>query len=291
MNEELLTQVDTQLNNLINNNSGGSNDSVILQTRQSKAQVQQGINSLKSAIRNADFSTNTDNPPTQISNITHDITTRQLELQEKALTLNKEVSQLMFSLASVTEAMMFPSAPCSGSVQKVHVHIGEQVSPGTPLVTIYAPTGNVKVVTKIASNIAKQISKLEMAHLYIEGQDITGTPDFISTEVTDGKLYRVVFNIPDNLKKNLTDGEFISVELPISTNTTSEAFPFVPLDSVFQTQDSAYLYIAQGDRAVSRTVTLGEVIGTDVEIKDGLKKGDKVILNRNVLAEDRITIK
>ena len=73
---------------------------------------------------------------------------------------------------------------------------------------------------------------------------------------SDGNLYQIIFNLPDYLQGNLTDGEFITVELPIGADTTSGAFPFVPLDSVFQTQDSAYLYVVDEDKAASRTVTL-----------------------------------
>lgn len=291
LNEQILANIDTNLNSLISNNTGGANDALILQTRQSKAQVLLGMNSLRSAIRSADYSTNTGNPPSQLSNLNKDVTLKQLELQEKALILNKEISRLNLSLAAVSEAMMFPSSPGAGSVQKIHVNVGQLVNPGTPLVTIYAPAGNVKAVLRVPSNIAKSVSLASVAHLWIGDQNVMSTPDFISTEATDGNLYQIIFNLPDYLQGNLTDGEFITVELPIGADTTSGAFPFVPLDSIFQTQDSAYLYVVDEDKAASRTVTLGEVIGGDVEIKDGLKSGDKVILNRNVLAEDKVVTK
>lgn len=290
LNEQILASIDASLNNLINNNPGGANDTLILQTRQSKSQVQLGINSLRSAIKNADYGTGTDNPPTELANLNKDITLKQLELQEKALTLNKEVSQLQLSLAAVSEAMMFPASPSSGSVQKIHVHKGQLVNPGTPLVTIYAPDGIVKAVVKVPQNISKSITLASTARLWIDGEELDQAPDFISTEATDGKLYRIVFNIPDHLKDSLTDGEFITVDLPISGNTTSVAFPFVPLDSVFQTQDSTYLYVVDTDLAASRKVTLGDVIGADVEVKKGLNSGDRVILNRNVLSGDKIKI-
>ncbi len=285
LNEQILDTINEKLKDLETNDPNNE----IAKTREAKAQVQQGINSLRSAIRSADYSNNTSNPPTELNNLDKEITLKQLELKEKALVLNKEITQLNLSLAAVTEAMMFPVSPCQGVIQKVHVSPGQLVSPGTPLITVYAPSGNVSVVAKVPANIAKSVSYLENSQLMIGGQKVVGTPDFISTEATDGNLYQIVFNIPDYLHQSLTNNQFIEVELPIE-QTTSGAFPFVPLDSIFQTQESAYLYLAEGDRVVSRKVVLGQVIGSDVEIKEGLKSKDKVILNRNVLAGDKVRV-
>ena len=88
----------------------------------------------------------------------------------------------------------------------------------------------------------------------------------------------------------MTNGSFIGIDLSIEGQSISGAFPYVPLDSVFQTQDTAYIYVADGDKAASRDVVLGEVIGSNVEIREGLRGGDQVILNRNVLSGDKIQI-
>ncbi len=72
---------------------------------------------------------------------------------------------------------------------------------------------------------------------------------------------------------------------------TSAAVPFVPLDSVFQTQDQAYLFVAKNGKAVSRKVKLGSVLGRFVEIESGLNNSDQVILDRNVIDGDSVKIK
>ena len=290
LNEANLSVVDSSLNSLIQNNSGGANDQLIAQTRQSRVQLIAGINTLKAAIRSADYSGNIANSPTQLVTLNKDMTIKRLDLQEKALTLSLEISKLQLNLAAISESAMFPTSPEAGTIQKIHVKFGSQVNPGNPLVTIYAPNGGVTIVTKVPANIAKKISRLSPSRLEIAGQEHWAVPEFISSESTDGNLYQVIFELPSELHTELTNGSFIKIDLSSEGQSISGAFPYVPLDSVFQTQDTAYIYVADGDKAASRDVVLGEVIGSNVEIREGLRGGDQVILNRNVLSGDKIQI-
>src|SRR3989344_259967 len=145
LNQEILNKVNDNLTNLEQNNQGGVNDALILQTKQTRAALQQSVNLLKVSIRSADFSNNTDNTPTKLSNLNKDITLKQLEYQEKTLVLNKEVSKLQLSLAAISEAFMFPVSPCNGIVQKVNVAVSEQVNPGNPMIIVACDGRGVKM--------------------------------------------------------------------------------------------------------------------------------------------------
>ncbi len=81
---------------------------------------------------------------------------------------------------------------------------------------------------------------------------------------------------------------FISVEMPIGMADTTMVATYVPLDAVYQTREKAYVFVKNGDTAKSRDVVLGQVFGDSVEIVSGLKNGDQVILNRNIIAGDKI---
>ncbi len=285
LNQDILTVLATDLDNQIKNNAASS---VIQAARVAKAPYQTAVNQLQAQVRATDYSTNTDNSPTKITNLNKDIVLKQLELQEKALVLSKEISQIQLNLAAVNEAIMFPATPCTGTVQKVYVHVGQLVNPGTPLVTIYAPTGSVSVEAKVPAQIAHSISLIELSSLKIGNETLTATPDFVSSQATDGQLYSVVYHIPDLLKEKLTDKEFIAVDIPISQSSSSTAVVFVPLDSVYQTTSESFVYVKIGEKATSKKVSLGTVLDSDVEILDGLKDGDQVILNRNVVAGDKV---
>jgi multidrug efflux pump subunit AcrA (membrane-fusion protein) len=287
MNQDILRRINDNLETLEQNNPDGINDPLILQTRQAQAQVQQGINVLQSQIRNFDYQNNTDNPPTKTANINKEVTLKQLEIQEKTLSLNKEVAALQVSLAAISESLMFPVSPCGGSVEKIHVVKGELVNPGMNLVTIACEDRSVKVIAKVPGELARSTSSLLDSTLFIKNTKLFLAPDFISTEATDGQLYQIVYILPE-IPDELTDGSFVKIELPVGQDNVSEFF--IPLDSVFQTQEDTFVYIVEEEKAVSRKVTLGEVLGAVVEIKTGLNTQDRVILNRNVIAGDKVKI-
>ena len=58
---------------------------------------------------------------------------------------------------------------------------------------------------------------------------------------------------------------------------------YIPLDAIYQSETGAYVYLAVDNRAVVRSIELGEVIGSYVAVTSGLAHGDTIILDRTVL--------
>ncbi|MBI3342459.1 HlyD family efflux transporter periplasmic adaptor subunit [Candidatus Curtissbacteria bacterium] len=252
----------------------------------------QGINNqLKSGLRNAEYQASGDNPPAQLAQLQSDIAQKQLDLQDKALELTKETSALQLKLAQVNEANYFPVSPFEGVVERVNVEVGQSVSPGTVLATI---TGTDKTATAqafVPLTIARQISKLTTSTLHLPGGTVDLYPTYVSEEATEGQLYSVLFAIPAEFENNTTDRSFITIELPIDQDTTNTADPFVPIDSVHQTQDEAFVFVIADKKAAAKKVTLGEVQGSYIQVLNGLAQNDQIILSRNVIAGDKVETK
>ena len=290
LNNEILSALSAQQAELETTNVGGANDAAILQTKQLRSQLESGNIQLESALRNTQYSSSGSNPLAEISDMSKDITLKQLDIQGKALDLNKEVSRLSLVLARINEAMMFPSAPISGVVERVYVEVGQAVTPGTPLLQISGDSQELKIVALVSMQMAKSISTGELSSISLGKKTYESAPFYVSTEATDGQLYSVHFSIPSEFLSNVTDNSYVSVLIPIGFAKTSSAIPFVPLDSVFQTQDETSVFLMQNGKAVSRKIEVSEVLGRFVEVESGLKEGDMVILNRNVITGDRVKI-
>lgn len=265
-------------------------DVLVLSLKQLRTQFIAGNNQLSLALKNAEYSGSDSNPPAHISDISKDITLKQLEIQEKALNLNKEIFRLSLALAQVNEAIMFPSAPIQGVVDRIYVKIGQAVNPGTPLVQISGDSSSLIAVALISRELADSVSTAQVSTLHFGDESYEEVPFYVSKEATDGTFYTVQFQIPSEFSSQVTDKGYITIEIPIDYPKTGSTIPFVPIDSIFQTQDQAFLFVASEGKALSRKVSLGQVIGRFVEIKKGLKDQDQVILNRNVISNDRIRI-
>lgn len=283
LNEDILNTLDFNLSQYQATNSAGINNALILATKQQKSQFLAAVNQLRSALRNTEFSTDENKPPAQLSNVQKDITLKQLDIQEKALELSREVSKLQLAVAQVNEAMMFPAAPIASQVQRIFVRVGQAVTPGTPLVQLSGTEQHITAVATVPEHIASTISRLEASILFINGRPVARTPDFVSREATHGQLFSIIYTIPLEEYDPEPDGAYIRIDMPIGYPSTGSAVPFIPLDSVFQTQEKAYVFVVEGNKAASREVKLGSVLGRFVQVENGLKAGDEVILDRSVI--------
>ncbi len=284
---DILDQIDSNLNDL---ESGDDNsDSLILSAKQLKSTYTNALNSLKSSIRTTNYQVNAINPPAQLSDLARETTLKQLDIQEKALDLNREISSLSYKIAQINASFMAPTSPVTGTVEKIYVRPGQNVSAGTPLALISSATPHNVASVSLSPTLAQSVSLTENSVFTINGQEIALLPTYISQEATNNQLYSVFYELPNDCCANLADNTYVSVSVPIGSADSGSTIPYVPIDAISQTQEETVLYVAVGEQVEFRNVVLGQMFGRYVEITDGLHDGDIVILDRTVVAGDTIS--
>ncbi len=286
MTEEIFNTLEDQIEFLESTNVNGSNDAAILGAKQGKAGALASLSQLRSGLRTAEYQTSEDQEPAEMGRTSRDLTIKQLELQEKSMVLTRDISELNYKLARVSESMMYPSSPCPGVVERVHVKVGQSVAPGTLIATIKAEAGENTAIVLVPRDTAKQITLSEPSEFQVGQRRVMVYPRYISTEATDGTLYSILYSIPAQYGLNLTNGTSIPVSVSIGSSKVVDDNLFIPLDSVYQTQDKAYVYIVKKDGektlADSVDVGLGEVQGRFVRVNSGITSSDSVIVSRSV---------
>ncbi len=290
-NDDILSTLNTNISDLEKNNTNGANNALILSAKQLRTQFISATNGARAALRTSEFQAAGDKPPAQLSDLQKDVILRQLDLQEKTFALGKEAAGIQLQIAQVNEALMFPSAPFAGTVQRVFVKEGQSVSPGTPLMVIAGDSSAdpVTAVAYVTREIAQKISMIEQSTVHVGDESYSAYPTFVSQEAIQGTLYGIYFLLPDNLISKVSEKGFIQVDLPIGYYDTASIVPFLPIDVVYQTKEEDYVFINSHGKAVARKVTLGQVYGSFVEVKSGLKRGDQVIESRTVIAGDKVS--
>jgi multidrug efflux pump subunit AcrA (membrane-fusion protein) len=290
-NQSQLDQINQQLNALKATNPTDPDTIQQIGTLQGTAgQLDASLAQLRNSARTADYQSSNANAPALLSNLQKDISIEQLDIQAKGITLNKEVSGLQADLAAISAALMYPASPFDGTVERINVREGQLVNPGAELATVVAPDGKTTAILLVPLAIARTIYTTESSSLLIHGQYVQVTPTHISSEATDGQLYAVVYEIPEDQAQYLTDGEYISVQVPIGAEPSKPGDPLIPIDAVYQNQENAFVLIYNNGKAETRIVNAGNVYGSYVEVTSGLKNDDKIILNRNVVAGDTVKI-
>jgi multidrug efflux pump subunit AcrA (membrane-fusion protein) len=290
---------DEVLHHLIDNIRGleASQSSQVAQIDQLKsqqAQLQSGINQLRTANRNAEYQVNTDNPPTKLAQLQHDLTLQQLDIQEKSLNLQLEISKFTYQVAQIGESLNYPASPFKGTVERINVTPGQLVNPGEVLATINTDQKGANIEAFVTADIAKQVSQTEPSIIYIGTKTVEVLPSYVSTQPTAASLYTIKYNIPEENVDQVDNASYSKIEIPLGTANTTNAVPFVPLDAIYQTQDGAYIYTAEKQnneyQAKIKKVTLGQVSGNYVVVNSGLSDNDIIIIDRNVLEGDNIKL-
>lgn len=283
LNESLLSTLNQDL-------SQATESAAIFQINQQRSQFQAVINQLRQGIRSAEFQSASDKPPAQLSDLQREIALKNLEIQDKSLEANKQITALQYQVAIVNEAQMYPAAPFAATIERVHVRVGQSVTPGTVLMTLTQTTDDIILNAKVPESIAKNLSRYEQSTVNVSGKTLELMPYYVSQEATEGQLYSVLYVLEDAYKQLFTDGSYVRIDIPVGTPDSNSIVPFIPLDAVFQTQDESVVYLNKNGKAQSKTVNLGDVQGRFVSVIDGIGSDDEIIVTRNVVEGDQVRV-
>lgn len=216
------------------------------------------------------------------------ITRAQYKIQEEAVLLERDLSRLQTEQAKINELRFFPLSPLAGTVEKFHVRAGDNVTMGTPLVTV-SGTGKLTATALLPKRIASRINVDETFSVQTENDTVPITLRSISHVSTDNTNISLLFELPDSLRETFANKEFISIILPLENMSGDSFLPLIPIDAVHITQDKAFIFINDNGIARAQTIQIGEVLGTYVIVKEGLDENMKIILDRQVIDGDPIT--
>ncbi len=274
-------------------------EAAILSARQLRAQSLSAVNGLRDAVENLEYTSDEDNPPRRLGELNREIALKGLDLEERGYKMGVDIAQLNLRLARIGEAIYYPQAPFGGVVERVYVKPGQMVSPGMPLMAIAGNSQSVKAVALVSREVATKVSRWETSTLNLPLGRIEQVPQYVATEPTDGNLYAITWCQLDTFVDQLNSQSYISVEIPVGYPDSLGTSPFIPIDSVYQTQDEAFVFVAtpgqenqevQTATVESRQIELGSVYGNYVLVNEGIGAGDVVVLDRSVVSGDQVVI-
>lgn len=223
--------------------------------------------------------------------------TRTQELFKKLLRTQADLQKDTAALASAQAEydakrtsleVLTIEAPFDGVLSNRQVSVGAFINPGQPIVTL------------------QSVNKLELKFK---------VPQILSDMVAIGQVVRVTSNVNDRmldtkvsridavldqdtrllaLQADITDplgllraGTFVRIELVLATRNNAV---LVPEAAVIHSLSGNYVFVANGDKAERKIVTLGETRDGYTEIVSGLTAGTKVITQGQFKLEDGGTI-
>jgi HlyD family secretion protein len=196
----------------------------------------------------------------------------QMAVAQSALDQTRE----LLNLRKEQAANLRVKAGIRGILQQMLVEVGVQVTIGTPLARVSDPT-RLKAEVRIAETQARDIQSGQKAEIDTRNGIIPGRVSSKDPSVVDGTI-KVVVQLLGDLPSGAVPG--------LNVDGTIELFR---LPNVLKMQRPAFgqenskvkLFRMEPDdqHAVAVTVELGQTSVTEVEIRGGLRAGDKVIVS------------
>jgi RND family efflux transporter MFP subunit len=172
-------------------------------------------------------------------------------------------------------------APRAGIVGDIPVHVGDRVTTTTQLTTVDKP-GSLEIYVFVPVEHSAQLKMhLPVQVLDSEGKVLADTRvTFISPQVDNTTQTVLVKARISNNKSALRQSQFIRARVVWGTHQN----PQVPILAVSRLAGQYFAFVAEpqnGGAYVARQkpLKIGQTVGNDYEVQDGIKPGDKVIVS------------
>jgi RND family efflux transporter MFP subunit len=185
-------------------------------------------------------------------------------------------------------------SPINGTVDEVKIKAGQTVAPGIPAIRV-VNLSSLKVKGEIAEAYINAVNKGNSVKIFFPdmNKEIDAKVDYSGKAINT--LNRT-FNV--EIRLNSTNGEYhpnqIAV-LKIADYSSGKAL-VVPVGALIKSSDGEYVFIASNENgklvAKRKIVKSGIVYNGNIEIKEGISTGDKVITfgYQNLVEGDYISI-
>ena len=173
------------------------------------------------------------------------------------------------------------TAPFSGVISAVNAEENELVGSGSPIASLTAVTQpEVRVgVPEIYISQIKKGQDVKIQFSVLPDNMFEGKVSEVGFSTAGGATYSVIISIVSP-SKEIRPGMAANVYFQFGDTNKENSFVVAPVPSIGGGNEGNFVFLLQADgeafRAKKQTVTLGKLLGTGFEVKEGLKVGDKV---------------
>ncbi|MEK7672981.1 MAG: efflux RND transporter periplasmic adaptor subunit [Patescibacteria group bacterium] len=182
------------------------------------------------------------------------------------------------------------TAPIDGVVGTIDFNEGDTVGPQSQLTEI-VNTNNYELKIAVDTTSAAKINANIPAEIKI-GERYIKAPiksiSIIADPIT--KLVPVTIALPQ--AKDTAINQNVKARLTLNNFSPIANTFYIPLDAVIIGTEEQYVYVLEEGQAKRRTIKVGEINNDTIEIKDGIKEGEQVILEgaKNLVENEEVRI-
>jgi len=207
-----------------------------------------------------------------------EVTRRQYDTAQntaRQLYRQLEAARARLKLARKALADTVVRAPFAGVVVERKVSIGDFVTRGTKVVTV-VKTNPLRVELTVPEQSVSAVKPGQSLELEVDaypGRKFAGQVRYISPSLRTDQRALTIEAIVPNPDGVLKPGLFAAAAVQ---EPGKERALFVPSAAIRNLEGSNRVYVVKGERVEERMVTIGQVVGQNTEIVNGIAEGDEV---------------
>jgi membrane fusion protein (multidrug efflux system) len=251
------------------------------------AQREAVLASAQATLNNATLQVNRGRELVRTNNIPQATLDQRIADQANAAAAVKE-AEAALQIARIDLSYTGIAAPVAGRIGRSQFSVGNVVSPNSGVLAtlvsvdpmhVYFPVPQ-RAVIAYQRRLAERGGNEPGMRVRIIRADgsvypESGTIDFADVQIdrgTDTLTLRAAIPNPNGL---LTDGEFANVTLE---GATPERALVIPQAALLADQSGAFVFVVEQGRAVPKPVKLGQRLGAEIVVTEGLAEGAQVIV-------------
>jgi len=171
------------------------------------------------------------------------------------------------------------AAPTGGIVGDIPVHVGDRVTTTTLLTTIDQP-GALEAYVEIPVEHAHDVGLGKLVEILGNDGSVVaeGHVTFVSPQVNDATQTILIKSLVENKQNVLRNHQLVRTRVIWGTRQAL----LIPVLAISRINGQPFAFVAEGEQnkpmiAHQRQVQLGEMIGNDYVILDGIKPGERII--------------
>lgn len=183
-------------------------------------------------------------------------------------------------------------APRAGVVGDIPVRVGDRVTTATQLTTVDQP-GSLEAYVYVPIEHSAQLKmNLPVQVVDSEGKVLAETRvSFISPQVDNSTQTVLVKARIANGNDALRQSQFVRARVVFGMHKNPE----VPILAVSRLAGQYFAFVAEPQNGGSylarqKALTIGQTVGNDYEVRDGIKPGDKVIISGTQFLQDGMPV-
>jgi RND family efflux transporter MFP subunit len=172
------------------------------------------------------------------------------------------------------------TAPTGGIVGDIPVRVGDRVTVSTMLTTVDQP-GDLEAYVYVPAERAAELH-IGMGVEILDSTSkalVSSRIRFISPQVDNQTQTVLVKSAIDNQKNTLRTGQFIRAQVIWGTHQGS----VIPVLAVTRISGQYFAFVAEGKDgslvARQKPLSVGDIVGNDYLVRDGIKPGDRIIVS------------